>query len=120
MDDLVTLLVAAGVLLETPGPAGTVLSPVRPVPRPGDVFPRDDTERQALADLERRHTHGRGTAAVIGLFTPCGVRLTEITTSQGRLARAIGQDTEHARQGVLQLIEDGDLTTLAGHNVFRL
>ncbi|GAA1129385.1 hypothetical protein GCM10009663_77890 [Kitasatospora arboriphila] len=101
MDDLVTLLVAAGVLLETPGPAGTVLSPVRPVPRPGDVFPLDDTEWQALADLERRHTPGRGTAAVIGLFTPRGVRLTEITTSQGRLARAIGQDTEHARQCVL-------------------
>ncbi|MFD0532287.1 DUF6042 family protein [Kitasatospora arboriphila] len=101
VDDLVTLLVAAGVLLETPGPAGTVLSPVRPVPRPGDVFPLDDTEWQALADLERRHTPGRGTAAVIGLFTPRGVRLTEITTSQGRLARAIGQDTEHARQCVL-------------------
>ncbi|WP_431676135.1 DUF6042 family protein [Kitasatospora sp. KL5] len=126
VDDLITLLVAAGVLVESPGPAGPVLRPVRPMPGPGDVFPLADAERQVLADLERRRTYSSGASAIIGLFEPRGARIVEITTSLDRLARAIGRDAEHARQCVLQLLGDGDFTAtadiaaVAGHNVFRL
>ncbi|MEU0950288.1 DUF6042 family protein [Streptomyces canus] len=127
LSDMLTLLIAAGLVRELPGADGQLrLAAAFPLPGPHEVFPLD-AEEQAAQDWLRRHNAYHGDAAgIIALFDPSGVRRQEITTSLDRLARVIDGHPHDAREAVRLLLEQQDFTTAAdisalpSHKVFRL
>ncbi|MBD0695816.1 DUF6042 family protein [Streptomyces sp. CBMA123] len=127
VDDVITLLVAAGVLHEIKDAEGQLrLHPAFPMPAPADVFPLDEEELAVQRKLRMDMAYSGDSFQIINLFEPRGQRREEITTSLERLARVIDGDPHDARQAVLLLLEAGDFTAsadvavVAPHKVFRL
>ncbi|MGR3935268.1 DUF6042 family protein [Streptomyces sp. BRA346] len=127
VNDVINLLVAAGVVHEIPDSTGVPrLHPAQPLPVPADVFPLDEDERAIQRDLQLRATYEDASYRIMNLFDPEGERHEEITTSLERLARAIDGNPHDARQAVQLLLSDGDFTSsldptdLPPHKVFQL
>ncbi len=127
LDDMLTLLLAAGVVHQLPDSAGVLrLHPAHPLPRPEEVFPLDEEELAVQRELRRETAYGGDSSKIISLFDPLGERRKEITTSLERLARVIDGHPHDARQAVQLLLDDGDFTAnldiahVPPHKVFRL
>lgn len=127
VDDLITLTVAAGVLVEVDDGSGTLrIRPARPLPSPADVFPVGREESMVLDLVAADARYAAKKLQVLSLFSPGEHRHQEITTSLERLARVTDGSPHDARQTVLLMLGEGDFTAsadisnLAPHKVFRL
>ncbi|MFE5374962.1 DUF6042 family protein [Streptomyces mirabilis] len=127
LNDMLTLMIAAGLVHEIPDTDGVLrLHPAYPLPEPCDVFPLDEDELAVQQSLRREAAYGSDSCRIIGLFKPAGERREEIATSLDRLARVIDGHPHDARQAVGLLLDARDFTTTAdisvipSHRVFRL
>jgi hypothetical protein len=126
-DDMLTLMIAAGLVHEIPGTDGHIrLHPAFPLPGPHQVFPLDNEELAAQRSLRCRHAYQGDSIRIIELFQPAGARFQQITTSLDRLARVIDGHPHDARQALGLLLNgedfrtDADISAIPAHKIFRL
>jgi hypothetical protein len=125
--DTVLLMEAAGLVREIPDADGIGrIHPASPFPFPEELLPLSDEERQIQRELRFEAAYAGASNRIISLFDPDDERLPYIRTNLRRLARAIQETPESARQAVLLLVKNGDFTAnaavadLAEHTVFDL
>ncbi|MBB1252541.1 hypothetical protein H3146_04015 [Streptomyces sp. OF3] len=126
-EDVLNLLIAAGLIYEIPDAVGTLrLHPAWPLPSPADVLPLSDEERAIQQQMRIEAAYEGDSNQIINLFDPAGERKQELTTSLQRLARLIEGSPFDARQAVLILLDSEDFTAnvdvahVPEHKVFKL
>ena len=127
MGDLLTFMLAAGVVVvvDDAGVERLTINPAAPLP--GEVLPLSDETREREDRIRWEGLHERTAQLIIRQFRPDDEdRLTVVTTSMQRLGRQLGVDIEGARAGLAVLLETGDFTasgepeTVAEHAVFEI
>jgi hypothetical protein len=121
MGDLLTFMVAAGVLIRSESDSVKTLRLNPSVPLPDEVLPLTAEERAREDEFRWGELHEPTAQEIIPLFDPDGSQHDRLVTSLERLARQLDVPVESARARLLALIKSDDFTERASvHQVFEI
>ncbi|WP_285740054.1 DUF6042 family protein [Kitasatospora phosalacinea] len=127
VDDLIELMVSAGILVEACDELGTPrLRPRKPLPDLDDIFPLDEEERLTIDSLKSAELYAGKVQLISGMIPSESRRKTGMSTSISQLSEAIGETHDGTRRALLLLLEDGDvfssvdISKVAVRTVFHL